>query len=115
MKTRKWIQNICLASPFAPQVHTKLRHFPLRMILSYKIHMKKKIFFVEMTHINNKSLYHLEEIRGVYIGRCYMLCFLKKVAEMEQVYVVLLKNKDILGKYLKSNFLFYIAVSNTCN
>ena len=44
--------------------------------------------------MNNKSLYHFEEIRGC----CYMFCYMKEVTELDQLIVNLKKNKDVIGK-----------------
>ena len=68
---------------------------------------QKEEIFSNMMEMNNKSLYHFEEIRGVYIGCCYMFCYMKEVTELDQLIVNLKKNKDVIGK---NNFLFWCVM-----
>ena len=101
----KYLPCLTFCSPSAYKTYTFSFENDTFLQNSYE----KEEFFFNMTEINDKSSYHLEEIRGVYIGRCYMLCILKKVTEMETIYIKLQKKQDILGKNKNSIFLILFS------
>ena len=67
---------------------------------------EKEDLFYNITQISDNSSYHLEEIRGISIGRCYMLCYLKEVIELGRIYIGLLKNTEIIGKIKETSLGF---------
>ena len=62
---------------------------------------KEELFYnFHKSKLANKSLYQIEEVRGVFNGRCYMACYLPLVDVKEQVFIPLLKQHDIVGKII---------------
>ena len=52
---------------------------------------------VNLTYFHNRSLFCIEEIKGVFIGRCYMVCYLRKRPEVDAIYIPLRKQNDLIG------------------
>ena len=46
----------------------------------------------------NGSLYSFDEIKSMYLGRCYMSCHLKPVKKRAQVFFAVRKERDINGE-----------------
>ena len=64
---------------------------------------KEELFYnFHKSTLSNKTLYLVEEVRGIFIGRCYMACYLPLVDVKEQIFIPLLKQQDIVGniKYI---------------
>ena len=64
---------------------------------------KEELFYnFNESNLSNKSLYLVEEVRGIFIGRCYMVCYLPLVDVKEQIFIQLVKQQDIVGniKYI---------------
>jgi hypothetical protein len=59
---------------------------------------EKEELFSNVTQFSNKSLFLFQEIKGIFIGRCYMLCYLKEVIEMDRIYFGLMKKTGITGE-----------------
>ena len=52
---------------------------------------------VNLTSFRNRSLFYIEEIKGVFIGRCYMVCYLREGAEVDAINIPLRKQNDLIG------------------
>jgi hypothetical protein len=60
---------------------------------------KEELFFnFERSDLSNKSLYLVEEVRGLSVGRCYMVCYLLPVKENEQIIIPLQTQLDLKSK-----------------
>ena len=52
---------------------------------------------VNLTSFRNRSLFYIEEIKGVFIGRCYMVCYLRQRPEVDAINIPLRKQNDLIG------------------
>jgi len=48
-------------------------------------------------NVFNSSLFFIEELKGVYLGRCYMICSILKVAKKDFIQIDFWKYRDIKG------------------
>ena len=55
------------------------------------------LFESTMAPVNNSKLFYVTEVRSIYLGRCYMVCFKMPSAANENIQIVVQKNIDILG------------------
>ena len=62
-----------------------------------------EVFVIDQTNpdLTDESLYRIEEIRSVYLGRCYMICSLVRVKKFTSVSYRVRKDRDLTGlKYV---------------
>ena len=60
-----------------------------------------EIFIIDgaFNDLINKSMIQIEEVRSVFLGRCYMICSLKPVEKFEFLFLQMRKERDITGKF----------------
>ena len=61
---------------------------------------KEEIFYnASFVDLYNESLYYIEEISSIHLGRCYMVCHLKPLPRMIQSEIYFWKHRDIKSTY----------------
>ena len=57
--------------------------------------------------IYNITSFHIEAISSIYLGRCYMMCYLLKVKKNDKINILLTKHMDVTGSWESSqNYLY---------
>ena len=58
----------------------------------------KDIFLNEnFCNLNSQTKVHVEEIKSIFLGRCYMVCHLEPQQKKKPVYILIKKNQDVTG------------------
>jgi len=54
--------------------------------------------------LEDRSQFYIEEVRSVFLGRCYMICYLKPVEKWEPLHLRLKKDRDLTSKPIVKNY-----------
>lgn len=72
-----------------------------RRMLDQETLEKEEIFLEnDLSHIFNRSLFSIDEIRSVIFGRCYRVCHLKPVEKNYEMHVMFKEENEMKGFYL---------------
>ena len=102
--TKRWLTLASLSKN-----HPKKRKCPWSAFKNPGLHYSTEIFkkstfekeeiFMNITDLSpfNESLYEIEEIKSVFMGRCYMVCPLQPQKKLTLDYLALKNDKEIEG------------------